>query len=147
MYLKVLYINKSAEILDPVCTGIVKFTKDALTVCWLGTAWQQEIAHLALLSNAIFLMQKSSIPSHSGPAGEPQAPRVPQCSVKSSHMAPELERIIRDLKSHMSPWVPLCLGVSLSLAYQPKTTTLTSKFCLTRRPQNTNVIVTESHGE
>lgn len=147
MYLKVLYINKSAEILDSVCTGIVKFTKDALTVCWLGSCLSAGNSSPRPAMSCNIFMQKSSIPSLSGPVGEPQAPRVLQCSVKSSHMAPELERIIRDLKSHMSPLVPLCLGVSLSLAYQLMTTALTSKFCLTWRPQDTNVIVTKSHGE
>lgn len=58
------------------------------------------------------------------------ADRGQRCCVKSSHMAPKLERIIRDLQLHMFQWVPLCLGASLSPAHQLMITTPISKFNL-----------------
>lgn len=54
---------------------------------------------------------ESCIPSLSGPA-RPR-PRGSAGCVRSSHMAPELERIIRDLQSH-SPHGFLCVWVFLS---------------------------------
>lgn len=51
-----------------------------------------------------------------------------RCCVKSSHMAPKLERMIRDLQLDVFQWVPLCPGASPSLACQLMTTTPISKF-------------------